>query len=860
MAKEDIMYILLICLIYIFNCEADETEINSSEYYDYKTDQPSFTTTLRNHYLESQEIAKNTTNTPLENYNFKKGEHLFNHSSKKENSDLKILYDFSTDEKNSNEQIRLDFDHGNKPRIPSSLNPEYQVVSETIDQILPKEGNHTPLQVKIQENFNTTEHVIASKSIMKPKDILRHPCSRVCNKGAEPMTCYYKFDVEWYYAMSKACHNCSTKITDCFRPDCIAANGVKRPIIVVNRTLPGPSIEVCKGDEIIVDVHNNLMEESTSIHWHGHHQRGSPYMDGVPFITQCPIPPHHVFRYNYIAATPGTHFWHSHTGCQRTDGVVGNMIIRTPRSEDPHSRLYDEDLNEHVINIMDWAHELGVTMFLAHYHSDGDNKPESILINGKGRYLNLKNSPKTPLATFNVKQGVRYRFRLINAGNQNCPIELSIDNHTIVAINSDGGNFKPVEGGALVTYAGERWDFILKANSDVKNYWMRFKGLMDCDQRFTSAHQVAILHYEGASSDEPHEPVSYFGPKKFGLTINAMNVRIDDPDSVSIPELTGIDTGVINDPSLKKIPDHKFYIGYDFYAVDAHNYHKPTLYGFKDVKNKKEQVYTPQFNHISMRMPSIPLLSQRDSVTKDMFCDHKSLNNCTGGNQCECTNVIEIPLGDVVELILIDEGNTYNANHPFHLHGHAFRVIGMDRLGENTSVRIVKNLDNNGKLRRNLKNAPLKDSVTVPDGGYTIIRFHATNPGYWLFHCHLEFHVEVGMALIFKIGEHSQFPPVPEKFPRCGDYLYPKLLSEKIDKFNNKENEVNFGEDYGISYNVTHQRQQNEVVTEKTSRFRLSDLLHLQSRTSASSLSYCIHEYFLSIFSSFWFIVLILNQ
>lgn len=40
-----------------------------------------------------------------------------------------------------------------------------------------------------------------------------------------------------------------------------------------------------------------------------------------------------------------------------------------------------------------------------------------------------------------------------------------------------------------------------------------------------------------------------------------------------------------------------------------------------------------------------------------------------------------------------------------------------------------------------------------------------------MFHCHIEFHVEVGMALIFKVGEHSQMPPVPQDFPRCGNYF-----------------------------------------------------------------------------------------
>lgn len=63
-------------------------------------------------------------------------------------------------------------------------------------------------------------------------------------------------------------------------------------------------------------------------------------------------------------------------------------------------------------------------------------------------------------------------------------------------------------------------------------------------------------------------------------------------------------------------------------------------------------------------------------------------------------------------------------------------------------------LDELKKMKRKLLNAPIKDTVTVPDGGYTILRFHARNTGFWLFHCHIEFHVEIGMALILKVGEY----------------------------------------------------------------------------------------------------------
>lgn len=48
--------------------------------------------------------------------------------------------------------------------------------------------------------------------------------------------------------------------------------------------------------------------------------------------------------------------------------------------------------------------------------------------------------------------------------------------------------------------------------------------------------------------------------------------------------------------------------------------------------------------------------------------------------------------------------------------------------------------------------------------------------GYWLFHCHIEFHAEIGMSLIFKVGENEEMPPVPHNFPKCGDW---KLANKK---------------------------------------------------------------------------------
>jgi Multicopper oxidase len=74
-----------------------------------------------------------------------------------------------------------------------------------------------------------------------------------------------------------------------FRPEDmmvdVTFNGIERGLITVNRQLPGPPIQVCKNDVIVVDVKNHMEGGGASIHWHGMTQKGTPFADGVPFLT-----------------------------------------------------------------------------------------------------------------------------------------------------------------------------------------------------------------------------------------------------------------------------------------------------------------------------------------------------------------------------------------------------------------------------------------------------------------------------------------------------------------------------------------------------------------------------------------------
>lgn len=91
-------------------------------------------------------------------------------------------------------------------------------------------------------------------------------------------TVYYDWDITWVRA---------------------APNGIERNVIGINGQWPCPPIEVDLGDEIVVQMYNDLGNQSTSLHWHGLFQNGTQEMDGASGITQCPVPPGSSFTYRF---------------------------------------------------------------------------------------------------------------------------------------------------------------------------------------------------------------------------------------------------------------------------------------------------------------------------------------------------------------------------------------------------------------------------------------------------------------------------------------------------------------------------------------------------------------------------------
>ncbi len=169
-----------------------------------------------------------------------------------------------------------------------------------------------------------------------------------------------------------------------------------------NGGMPGPTVEAVQGDRVRIVVHNDL-PESTGIHWHGFEIPIA--MDGVPGLTQPPLPPGSVQTFEFTLHQVGTFFYHSHDGMQDGMGMVGLFLIHPKVAHDPP---VDRDF---ALVIQEWAILPGSTV------------PNTMSMEFNLFTLNGRAAPYvTPLV---CRLGERVRIRMINfSGIDHHPMHL----------------------------------------------------------------------------------------------------------------------------------------------------------------------------------------------------------------------------------------------------------------------------------------------------------------------------------------------------------------------------------------------------------------------------------------------------
>ncbi|GAB6021782.1 hypothetical protein CHUAL_004359 [Chamberlinius hualienensis] len=543
---------------------------------------------------------------------------------------------------------------------------------------------------------------------------------------------------------------------------CITGNGVVRLLYTANVQLPGPTIAICQNDTLVVNVKNKLDGLTTSIHWHGMTQIGTPFMDGVPFVTQCPILPNTNFQYKFKVYQSGTYFWHSHVFLQLVDGLAGMLIVRQPPREDPNDSLYDLDLSDHAILVSDWDITIGSdgTKFHLEVLNNLTYKPP-LLINGKGQKEPFTRDNGsviyTPLQEFKVKSGFKYRFRMCNNANSECPTKISIDNHTMTIIAADGIPVKALKVDSIISGPGERYDFVVHANYSDGNYWIRFQSTGNFDY-CSASYSAANLKYEDSIDRD--------------LTQLYEPIKSDDKKDNVLETIANLKSLVKDEPLLNRHPIKQFYFEVGLIENNHPLYYNPKYFPWSSF-TPPYQMPIPVVNGIVYTLPPSPLLTQHHQVPKNVFCDLKQLSkiDCRA-SYCSCVYKEKVNLGDATEFVVVNIGND-TGYHTFHLHGHSFQVVAQGYMPPGLyTVAEFKVLDAQGKVERKLNGTVTKDSVMIPFGGYTILRFIADNPGMWLFHCHMDWHFANGMGLIMQVGEPKDFTNPPKHFPTCGDFSF----------------------------------------------------------------------------------------
>ncbi|OJD15165.1 hypothetical protein AJ78_04560 [Emergomyces pasteurianus Ep9510] len=520
------------------------------------------------------------------------------------------------------------------------------------------------------------------------------------------------------------------------RPD-----GVLKRVYLINGHAPGPLIEARSGDRLIVEVKNSLEDEGVSLHWHGLHMRDANRMDGTTGVTQCAINPGDSFLYDFVISDSqsGTYWYHAHSGLQRADGLYGGLVVHRPTTTAIRGIQYrhmESDIlkykyqKEILFLVGDWYHRPAndVLKWYMRAASYGNEPvPDSLLINGVGRFDCAMAVPARPIDCsgentiphFIIDPTQSYRVRVVNTGSL-AGVSLGFSQGYLSLVHVDGGleveqlkqpkrsNSKSIG----VLYPGQRVDFVLRHNGNAR------------------AESFLTVQLDP-------ECFKYPNPALTSLQIfpiygtNPNNMKAYIPQPLPLLSANHIDlTQISSTPTLLSSLPREAQQTYVIYTKISQ-------------MSKNQNIPFGYFNQTSWRPqsdPPYPLVALDPHLW-----DKNQFAISTGGQPVWVDLVVNN----------LDEGP-----HPFHLHGHDFFILTVHASSRGWGSYNPFNPHQQHQQYRpsskDLDTALLRDTVQIPRRGHAVLRFRADNPGIWLFHCHILWHLASGMAMTVDVMNEAQ--------------------------------------------------------------------------------------------------------
>lgn len=481
-------------------------------------------------------------------------------------------------------------------------------------------------------------------------------------------------------------------------------DGTLRPVraLAINGSIPGPTLRFREGDVARIRVHNRLKREETSIHWHGLLVPNA--QDGVPHVTTPPIEPGTTHTFEFPLRHAGTYWYHSHTGLQEQSGVYGSIVV------EPRGGVAERADHDEVIVLSDWTLErpnevMRTLMSGNEWYEFKKGSIQSVLGAAKaGELDSFWDREKSRMPAMDISD-VAYDAFLAN-GRRDHPSD---------ARNGETVRLRFINAGASTYF------YLQSATGPLR--------IVAADGPSVKPIQMNRLLIGMA---ETYDVIVDVPPSdRWELRATAQDgsghasVWLGQGEEHPAPEIPRANLYNMDDHLLAAIEEDDAEIP----ATDA-----------AAIAAEPERPLPPYARLRSTRPtrldPALPRRTLELRLTGDMERYVWSFNGKTMAED----GVIQIKRGEVLRLELI---NDTMMHHPLHLHGHFFRVVD----------------------DRDLADAPLKHTLDVPPMGKRTIEFEADESGDWLFHCHLLYHMHMGMARVFSYEEQG-----PDHVPDFGEH------------------------------------------------------------------------------------------
>ena len=488
-------------------------------------------------------------------------------------------------------------------------------------------------------------------------------------------------------------------------------------MLAYNGSIPGPTLKVQEGSELIVDIENQADMEAT-VHWHG--LRLENRYDGT-HETQAPIQVGERYSARVTFPDPGVYWYHPHI---REDygqemGLYANVLVEPadPGYRPPAHRELPLTLDDILLE-------------------DGKVAPFSraeTTYAAMGRFGDVLLIKGQTDLSLDAKLGEVVRFYLTNTANTRV-FRVALAGARMKLVGGDSGHVEheefvddvvlaPSERVVIDVLFDQAGDLVLEHHTPDRIYPLA--GIRVADQRAEPSldDQFEVLRTNADMAAE-REPIARYmdaEPDKTVAFLAEMDMDAPAGDGPVVyacpmhPEVVSEEAGHCPECGMKLLPAELVaeaggghHEGHD-HAHEGHGHAHATADGieWEDDMVEVNRMTTPA----NMRWKII----DRETGAENTAIDWR------------------FRVGDRIKIRLLNEmAGDHPMHHPFHVHGAGrFLVLSRDGVTE--------------------PNLVWKDTVLVRAGETVDILLDVTNVGRWMAHCHIAEHHESGMMFSFEV-------------------------------------------------------------------------------------------------------------